>query len=108
MNMLRTKKDEIALVPSIELKIYDLEKTIASLKAEQEELKAALKAEMEKRGVIGIDTDALQIRYIGETDVENFDKTRFRKENPDLYDEYITMKQRAAYVTIKVKEEAAK
>ena len=51
-----------------------------------------------------IENDVLSIRYVAECDVESFDKAAFKKDNPDLYDNYISMKPRSAYITIKIKE----
>ena len=94
------------LHPSTAQRLAALDENIRILKETYDELKAAIQAEMEKRNILKLDTDEIAIRYIAETDTESFDKARFKKENPDLYDEYITMKPRAAYVTIKVKEAA--
>lgn len=92
------------LAPDIADRIVNLEESIKALKEAEDNLKAELLAEMEKRNIIKLETESLAIRYVAECDVETFDKTAFKRENPDLYDEYITMKPRSAYITIKIKE----
>lgn len=92
------------LAPDAAKMLAYFEAKVKAIKEEEDALKAALKEEMEKRGITALDTEELQIRYIAQGDTEYFDKTRFRRENPDLYDEYVSMRSRAAYVSIKVRE----
>lgn len=93
-----------ALAPDAAKMLAYFEAKVKAIKEEEDALKDAIKAAMEETGITRLDTDELMIRYIAETDVESFDKTKFRRENPEIYDEYVSMKPRAAYVTIKVKE----
>lgn len=93
------------LSPDIAIRLATFEQMVKSVKEQEEELKEAIKAEMEARGILKLETPEISIRYVEQTDVESFDKNLFKKENPDLYDEYITMKPRASYITIKVKGE---
>ena len=93
-----------ALAPDAAKMLTYFQAKVKAIKEEEDALKAALKEEMEKRGITALDTEELQIRYIAQGDTEYFDKTKFRRENPDLYDEYVSMRPRAAYVSIKVRE----
>lgn len=93
------------LSPDIAQRLANFEGMVKQIKEQEEALKDAIKAEMEARGILKLETPEISIRYVEQTDVESFDKNLFKKENPDLYDEYITMKPRAAYITIKVKGE---
>lgn len=57
------------------------------------ELMARLKEEMEKRGIVRIETEKVILTMSNPADREVFDVKRFREEHPDLYDEYVTMKE---------------
>lgn len=94
------------LTPSAAKKLASLTENLRILNEAYEALKADILKEMETRGLLKLENDEIAIRYVAPTDAESFDKSAFRKANPDLYDEYVTMKPRAAYVTIKVKEAA--
>lgn len=94
-----------ALAPDAAKMLAYFESKVKAIKEEEDALKDAIKDEMERRGITKLDTDELMIRYIAASDMESFNKTAFRKANPDLYDEYVTMKPRAAYVTIKLRGE---
>lgn len=84
--------------------IVMFEKAIKELKTKEEILKKAILIEMETNGIVKFDNEYLSINYVAGTDREVFDKKRFQKENPELYDEYIDMKPVKASVRIKVKQ----
>ena len=92
------------LNPTTELKLVNFEQMVKTIKAAEDELKAAIKAEMEARGLRKIESENLTITYVAPTDAEKFDKTRFRKEHPDLHDEYIRMTPVAGSIKIALKE----
>lgn len=83
--------------------IAEFERKIKFLKAEEERLKKAIQDEMELKFIKGIKTDELTISYVAETYQEHFNKDKFRLDYPDLYDEYIEMKPKKAFVKIGVK-----
>lgn len=96
---------ENKLIPSAERKLAHFEQMVKEIKKAEDELKASIKAEMEARGIRKLEGDELTITYIAPTDAEKFDKARFRKEHPDLHDEYIRMTPVAGYIKIALKEE---
>ena len=97
-------KNEVAILnPKVSKALAQFEKELATLKAKEDELKARILEEMAKADLIKIDTPELTINYIAPTDVEDFNKKQFRTDHPDLYDEYVTFKQKAGYIRIKVK-----
>ena len=79
------------------------EQRIAELKKAHEELKSRIQKAMEQEGIKKFSNDQITINYIEPTDVETFDKTAFRKENPDLYDQYVKLGRREGYIKIAVK-----
>lgn len=59
--------------------------------------------EMENKGIMKIESDDLTITYKGEYETNKFDVTRFKIENPELYEEYLEPSTTKPSVTIKVK-----
>ena len=83
------------------------EQKMKELKFQYDKYKAAIKEEMEAKGIISIkdEVNGISINYIAEqTELEKFDKDKFREENPELYDNYVTLDgKKSAYITIRVK-----
>ena len=91
------------LNPEVSRTLAEFERMAKEIKAKQDELKQRILAEMEERGILKIETDELTINYIAETSRETFDSKSFRKDNPDLYDEYVKIGTVAASVRMKLK-----
>ena len=108
MNELITVINETAI---LDQKMIDslllLESRIKELKDIEEQYKQVLKEEMEKKKVLKLtdEISGLTISYIeGQTNLEKFNKEKFRSENPDMYDKYVTMNgKKAAYITFRIK-----
>lgn len=83
--------------------IAEFEKMAKDIKAKEDELKKAILAEMESKGIIKLETDELTISYVASTDRETFDSKKLRSDNPDLYDEYIRMSTVKPSIRIKLK-----
>ena len=103
MELIKVENDIAILDEDTSIKIAEFETQMKALAEKQEEIKNAILNEMESKGIIKIETDALSITYIAPTDRETFDKKTFREEHPDLYDEYITMSPVKSCIKIKVK-----
>ena len=84
-------------------KIADFEKLAKELKAKEDELKKAILAEMENKGLIKLETDELIISYIAETSRETLNSKQLRDELPDIYDAYIDIKPVKPSIRIKLK-----
>lgn len=93
------------LLPSASAMLAQLEREAKAIEDRQKELKKRIMAEMEKHGIIKIETDDLTIAYVAPTTREQFDGKKFRADNPDLYDEYVKIGAVSASVRIKVKGE---
>jgi hypothetical protein len=89
--------------PEVAERIARFEREAKAIKKAQDELKAAILAEMEDKGLIKVETDAVAITYVAGSDRETFDSKRFRADNPDMYDDYVTMKPVKPSVRIRVK-----
>ena len=94
---------EVTLSEEASNQIVMVEKTMIELKKKEEILKKAILNEMEENGIVKFDNEYLSINYVASTDRETFDKKRFQRENPELYDEYIDIKPVKSSVRIKVK-----
>lgn len=103
MDLIRVENNTPILDKDISREIAEFERKIKFMKSEEERLKKAIQDEMELKLIRGIKTDELNISYVPETYVEHFNKDKFRLEYPDLYDEYIEMKPKKAFVKIGVK-----
>ena len=101
--LIRIEQGAVLLNPSISVAIAEFEKQIKDLKSKEDALKQRILAEMEEHGILKIDTDELAITYVAETSRETFDSKSFRKDNPELYDEYVKISTVAASVRMKVK-----
>ena len=93
------------LSPSASAMLADFEREAKAIKAKEDELKKRILEEMEKHGIIKIETDDLTISYVAPTTRETFDTKTFRADNPSLYDEYVKIGAVAPSVRIKVKGE---
>lgn len=82
--------------------IVDFERMIKRIKSQEDALRKAILAEMSEKHIMKLQTDELTISYISPTMCETFDSKRFRKDNPDIYDEYVDIKPVAESIRIKV------
>ncbi len=103
MDLIRVENNTPILDKDISREIAEFERKIKFMKSEEDRLKKAIQDEMELKLIRGIKTDELTISYVAETYTEYFDKEKFRLENPDLYDKYISMKPKKAFIKIGVK-----
>lgn len=101
--LIRIENNVPMLDKDISIQIAEFERQVKFLKAEEERLKKAIQEEMELKFIKGIKTDELTISYVAETYTESFNKEKFRLDHPDLYDEYLEMKPKKAFVKIGVK-----
>lgn len=105
MELIKVENNNIILDEEISNKIAEYEKTIKTLKEQQDELKQKILDEMESKNIIKIDNSKVTINYIASTDREDFDKKSLRQDHPQLYDAYIKMTPVKASLRIKVKDE---
>ena len=104
MNELISLNNGTALLNAeISATIADFERQVKYIKEQEESLKTAILNEMEAKGIIKIETEDLIINYIQPTDRETFDSKGFKKDYPDIYDEYVKMTPVKSSVRLKVK-----
>ena len=103
--LLKVEGGVAVLMPSASAMLAQFEREAKAIEEKQKELRKRILAEMEKHGIVKIDTDELTITYVAPTTRENFDSKKFRADKPDLYDEYIKIGTVSASVKIKLKGE---
>lgn len=104
MNEIITMTNQMPMIATeIEGQIAQLEIQAKEIKKQQEELRGALLEAMEENNIVKLDGEYVTITYVQPTEREDFDKAKFRADNPDLYDDYIKMSPVKASLRIKVK-----
>lgn len=85
-------------------KIAEFERAMKAIKEQEENLKEAIKAEMEARGILKLEdtTNGMTISYVAPTYRETFDSKKFKAENPDMYDEYVKFSPVKSSIRIKL------
>lgn len=96
-------KNGVEMVPEAAQEITDFLKFVKDLKKKEETFKQMLLEEMEKNGVVKIQTPDLLISYVAPTDRETLDTKLLKTECPDVYDAYCRISAVAASVRIKLK-----
>ena len=66
------------------------EKRYKELATSRDELKTTLLGLMEQYGITKFDNDNISIAYVKERTGTKFDTTRFKKDHPELYKQYLT------------------
>lgn len=89
MNDIITVCGELILNPQVAEKIVELERLVKTVKAQEDELKAALLEEMQEKQIYKVETPDLLITYVDAFERESFDSKKLRKEMPDVYDEFV-------------------
>lgn len=103
--LIKIEDNNAVLTPSASAMLAEFERQAEIIKAKQKELKERILAEMEEHGILKIDTNELTINYVAPYSKESFDSKAFRKDNPDLYDQYVKISTVSASVRMKVKEQ---
>ena len=87
--------------------IAEFEKQMKFIKDQEDQLKEAIKAEMEARCIFKVEdeTNGMTISYIAPTMRETFDAKKFKADKPDLYDEYVKFTNVKSSIRIKLKED---
>ena len=76
---------------------------IETLEEVAEEIKARIKAEMERRGILNLKIGRANISYVAGTTRQTFDSKKFKEDDPDLYAIYLkdTVVKPSVRITIK-------
>ena len=102
--LIKIEQDTALLNPEVARQLAMFEKMASEIADKQKEIKQKILAEMEEHGILKIETDELSISYVASYDKEAFDGKKFKKDNPDLYDQYVKISTVSASVRMKEKE----
>lgn len=91
-------------VEKVELQVIDLEVLMKKIETQRKELKDKLYAAMDEYDIKKWETDKLLITRVLPGQRESFDSTKFKKDYPDLAEQYKKISKVAGSVRIKVKE----
>ena len=105
MELIRIEDGTPLLDADVSHRIAECESLLKNLKRIKEQLHKDILDEMEEKGIISIDTPELSITYVPEYDREKFETKKFKSDNPDLYDDYVSMISVKSSVRIKAKGE---
>lgn len=103
MDLITFENGVAVLEPKTASAIAVFEKQMKSIKEQEDLLKRRIMQEMEANGIIKIETPDMVINYIAETDRETFEQKTFKRDYPELFDEYVKMSPVKASIRIKVK-----
>lgn len=73
----------------IERKIVEMEESVKILKAERAKFVSGMYNLMEQHDIKQIDNEAYRITRVLPTTRKSFDSARFKKDNPELYEDYV-------------------
>lgn len=84
--------------------IYQITRQSEEAKKVLDEMKSKLREAMESHGVKSWDSGCFKATIAADSVSETFDTTRFKKEHPDLYNQYLKSTTRKGGFTIKLRE----
>jgi len=95
-------KESVPIVPADVIEyVADLLKTEREVKAKLEEAKKGLRAAMEQHNIKSWDSGQFKATIAKDSERATFDTAKFRKDHPDLYNQYVTTKTTKGGFTIK-------
>lgn len=104
MNELIIKNENgLILNPEVSKQIAEFEKQAKAIKEAEDNLKALILAEMEKNGIVKLDTSELAITYVAETYRESFDSKALKVDDEKTYNKYIKISPVKSSIRIKIK-----
>ena len=103
MELIKVENGVCVLSPEASQKIAELELQAKAIKEAKDLLQETIKAEMEAKGIIKIDTPELVISYIQPTYREAFDTKALKAEDEETYNKYIKISTVNASIRVKVK-----
>ena len=88
--------------PKTAVAIAEMERELKSLKEKADAVKKALLQAMEANNVRKLSTPELSVTYIAPTTRESFNSKLFKESCPDLYDDFVEIKDVASSIRVKL------
>lgn len=98
-------KDALAVLYDVEQEIINIEREQKRADERKKQLQEILKIAMERSGTLSLKTDRVSITYKKASTSTRFDSKRFKEEQAELYNKYLTTTDVKASVLIKIKNE---
>lgn len=103
MELVRYENEKLIVAEEFTKEYAEFQKQVAKMDLKVKEIKEALKEAMEKYGLTGYEDDYIKVEYTKAYQKKQVDTTRFKKELPDVYDEYTKIVNNSSSITIKAK-----
>ena len=101
-NLPATTNETVPIVPEDVISyVADLIRIEKETKAKLDEAKKALRMAMEQHGIKSWDSGLFKATIAADSNRATFDSARFKKDHPDLYEQYITNKPTKGGFTLK-------
>lgn len=94
--------NQIFLTEDVKTMLVDFERQAKEIKKKEDEIKKAVLQAMQENSIKKFESDELTITYVEGQNREYFDQKAFKSENPDLYDGYVSFKETAPSIRIKI------
>ena len=103
-DLIKIENGNSILDTTVSNQIAEFERQMKVIKEQEENLKEAIRAEMEARGILKIEdeTNGMTITYVAPTTRETFDSKKFKADNPDMYDDYVKLSPVKSSIRIKL------
>lgn len=98
------KPEKVILPEDVVTYMAGLLRTVKESESKLEEAKTALRAAMEQHGVRKFDFGAFTATLGADTQSTMFNSTKFKKDNPQLFEKYSTKTTRKGSLTLKLKD----
>lgn len=106
MELIKYENGTALLDAEVSAKIAAFERQVKEINHQESKLKKAILEEMEAKNIIKLETEELAITYIAASYRETFDSKSLRKDQPDIYDEYVKISPVNSSVRVKVRDGA--
>lgn len=80
----------VDIAPEVLTQLRKYRELTLRAKIYEEELRDTLRMLMEKHGVTSIENELFTVQFIGASVRNRFDSKEFKKDHPELYEEYMT------------------
>ena len=100
--IVKKEGNQIFLTEDVEAMLVDFERQAKEIKKKKDEIEKAIRQAMQENSIKQFKSDELTITYVEGQNREYFDQKAFKSDNPDLYDGYVSFKETAPSIRIKI------
>ena len=96
---------EAKIAPLLAYQLVMAEQKIKEMEAFRNNYKEKILKAMEENGIMKIENDVIRINYYPPNTENKFDSKKFKKDHPELAEQYITINDKKSYIKITCKSE---